>query len=123
RPFKEFLFQFKFIDLSASENPNLDPKEAALRLLKSSKLPSEEYQLGKTMVFLKQTGAKELTQIQRECLSSWEPLVSVLEAYYAGRRHKKQLLKKTPFIIRAQAHIRRHLVDNNVSPATVQPAF
>nr|5VT9_C Chain C, Myosin-A [Toxoplasma gondii]5VT9_D Chain D, Myosin-A [Toxoplasma gondii] len=31
--------------------------------------------------------------------------------------------KKTPFIIRAQAHIRRHLVDNNVSPATVQPAF
>ncbi|CBZ54561.1 hypothetical protein NCLIV_049900 [Neospora caninum Liverpool] len=123
RPFKEFLYQFKFIDLAASENPNLDPKEAAQRLITSSKLPREEYEIGKTMVFLKQTGAKELTQIQRDCLSAWEPVVSVLEAFYVRQRNKKQLMKRAPFIIRAQAHIRRHLVDNNVSPATVQAAF
>ncbi|PFH35758.1 myosin A [Besnoitia besnoiti] len=123
RPFSEFLYQFKFIDLSASENPNLSPKDAAQKLIDSSKISKDDYQIGKTMVFLKQIAAKELTQIQRECLSAWDPLISVIEAVYVKRRYKKMLTKRAPFIMRAQAHIRRHLVDSNVSPATVQKVF
>jgi len=118
RPFKEFLFQFKFIDLSITENPNLDPRTASEKLLQAAKVGGPEVAIGKTMVFLKQQAAKDLTKVQRERLSAWEPLVSVLEAAYAKKRYRRQVAKRIPHLTRVQAHIRRHLVDRNVTAPT-----
>lgn len=118
RPFKEFLFQFKFIDLSVSENPSLDGRTASEKLLKAANVGGADVAIGKTMVFLKQQAAKDLTKIQRESLSAWEPLVSVLEAAYAKKRYRRQVEKRIPHLTRVQAHIRRHLVDRNVTAPT-----
>ncbi|OXB71841.1 UNVERIFIED_CONTAM: hypothetical protein H355_013664, partial [Colinus virginianus] len=63
--------------------------------------------VGKTMVFLKQAAAKRLTQIQRECLSAWDPLVSVIEAVFLKKKYQRTFRNKAPFIVRTQAHIRR----------------
>ena len=64
-------------------------------------------QIGKTMVFLKQQAAKDLTKIQRERLSAWDPVVSVLEAACAKKRYRRQVVKQVPNLMRVQAHIRR----------------
>lgn len=65
------------------------------------------FQIGKTMVFLKQDGAKMLTQKQREALAAWSPLVCVMEACCLKERIKRELAKKARFLVRTQAHIRR----------------
>ncbi|KAL8437328.1 hypothetical protein Efla_004286 [Eimeria flavescens] len=123
RPFEDFLYQFKFIDLGICENPKYSPKEAAQALLDKAKIDKKEYQVGHTMVFLKQGAAKELTLLQRQCLSAWAPVVSLLEAYYMRQRLRKAIVKKQQFIIRTQAHIRRHIVDHSVSPPAIQKLF
>eukprot|EP00920_Eleutheroschizon_duboscqi_P009235 GHVT01021103.1.p1 GENE.GHVT01021103.1~~GHVT01021103.1.p1 ORF type:complete len:782 (-),score=166.30 GHVT01021103.1:722-3067(-) len=115
RVFKEFLFQFKFVDLGISENLNLDGATACRQLIASAGITDEKtYAIGKTMVFLRQEVAKELTKVQRERLSAWEPIVSIVEAVFIKRRYKAALTERVPSLIRVQAHIRRHLVDKGV---------
>ncbi|CDJ63030.1 hypothetical protein ENH_00032020 [Eimeria necatrix] len=123
RPFKDFLYQFKFIDLGICENPKLSPKEACEALLDKAKVSKNECQVGKTMIFLKQDAAKQLTLLQRQCLAAWTPVVNVLEACYLKLRLKKAIQKKQHYIIRTQAHIRRHIVDHNVTPAAITKLF
>ncbi|OEH74303.1 putative myosin A [Cyclospora cayetanensis] len=123
RPFKDFLYQFKFIDLGICENQSLSPKAASQALLEKAKATKGEYQIGSTMVFLKQGAAKHLTLIQRQCLAAWTPLVSVLEACYMRLRLAKAMSKKKHYIVRTQAHIRRHIVDHNVSPTSIEKLF
>ncbi|KAF8822282.1 myosin D [Cardiosporidium cionae] len=107
RPFNEFLFQFKFINLEVSENTNLDSAAACKQLFSCTNLAQTDYAIGKTMVFLKQQAAKDMTQLQREALAAWEPLVSVLESFYLKLRFKRKLESNMHSIIRIQAHIRR----------------
>ena len=45
RPFKDFLYQFKFIDLSISESSTLSPRQAAEALLEKAKADKKEYQV------------------------------------------------------------------------------
>lgn len=45
RPFKDFLYQFKFIDLGISENKALEPRVASERLIERCKLAKSEYQV------------------------------------------------------------------------------
>ncbi|CDI81904.1 Myosin, heavy polypeptide 1, skeletal muscle,adult, related, related [Eimeria acervulina] len=123
RPFKDFLYQFKFIDLGITENPSLSPRAACEALLEKAKVDSKSCQVGKTMVFLKQEGAKQLTLLQRQCLSAWTPIVAVLESVYMRFRLKQMLSKKQHYLVRAQAHIRRHIVDHNVSPPAITRLF
>lgn len=66
------------------------------------------YALGKTMVFLKPESAKYLVHLQRSRLSTWGPLVGVIEAIYVQRKLQS---KKQTFAIcsRICAHARRKL--------------
>eukprot|EP00922_Rhytidocystis_sp_ex-Travisia-forbesii_P048911 GHVS01072823.1.p1 GENE.GHVS01072823.1~~GHVS01072823.1.p1 ORF type:complete len:673 (-),score=82.08 GHVS01072823.1:358-2139(-) len=109
RPFSEFLFQFRFVDMGVSSNTKLDQREATQKLLDIAKIPKHDYAFGNTMIFLKQQAAKDMTQKQRECLSAWEPIVEILEAMYLRWRYRKEMAKRIPFVIRIQAHVRRAL--------------
>nr|AZL94460.1 myosin 2 [Nephromyces sp. MMRI]AZL94461.1 myosin 2 [Nephromyces sp. MMRI] len=111
RKFSEFLYQFKFINLSAYENTSLEGSVAASMLIESSGLAKNDFAIGKTMVFLKQQAAKDLTKLQRERLMAWEPIISVLEAYFLKQKHMKKLREVFPHVIRIQAHLRRQIVE------------
>ncbi|CDJ31473.1 LOW QUALITY PROTEIN: uncharacterized protein EMH_0067060 [Eimeria mitis] len=123
RPFKDFLYQFKFIDLGITESSTLAPRAACEALLEKAKVDKKQFQVGKSMIFLKQEAAKQLTLLQRQCLSAWSPLVAVLEAVYFRLRLRQLLAKKQRYLVRAQAHIRRHIVDHNVSPPAITRLF
>lgn len=45
RPFKDFLYQFKFIDLGITESKSLDPRVASEKLIERCKLAKGEYQV------------------------------------------------------------------------------
>lgn len=109
RVFQEFLYQFKFVDPGVADDPSLTASEKCTKILKNSELPSDAYAIGKTMVFLKQQGAKYLTRLQRERLSAMQPAVSLIEAVYLKCRYKREMKKKLIPFVRVQAHIRRHL--------------
>eukprot|EP00922_Rhytidocystis_sp_ex-Travisia-forbesii_P048912 GHVS01072824.1.p1 GENE.GHVS01072824.1~~GHVS01072824.1.p1 ORF type:complete len:839 (-),score=138.58 GHVS01072824.1:86-2602(-) len=117
RPFSEFLFQFRFVDVGLTGNPNVDGREATRKLLGQAKIDKADYAFGHTMIFMKQQAAKDMTKKQRECLAAWEPLVEVLEAMYLKKRYRKELAKRLPAAVRIQAHLRRQLVSRNIAPA------
>lgn len=106
RPFSEFLTQFQFLDLGISEDKTLEPKNAAEMMLAGSQLPKHDFQIGHTMVFLKQEAVKFLTIRQRELMAAWGPLISILEALYKRFTVKQQITRYTPSLVRVQAHIR-----------------
>lgn len=80
RPFEEFLFQYRFINLSVVNDKSLDPKEKTKCLLRSAKIDSG-WQVGQTMIFMKPAAMKEMAKRQRECLAAWTPLVELLEVH------------------------------------------
>eukprot|EP00921_Rhytidocystis_pertsovi_P020999 GHVQ01033545.1.p1 GENE.GHVQ01033545.1~~GHVQ01033545.1.p1 ORF type:complete len:823 (-),score=114.93 GHVQ01033545.1:582-3050(-) len=110
RPFPEFLFQFRFVNVGITGDKSISPKEATQKLLDSAKIPKGDYQFGNTMIFMKSNTAKEMTKKQREALSAWEPLVNIIEAIYLKKRYRKETKKNIPFAIRLQAHARKQLV-------------
>lgn len=109
RPFVEFLQQYKFINVSVADDTTMDPEAKAKKLIESSGLSSDMYKVGKTMMFLKQDGAKKLSQIQREKLAEWENCVSVIEAAILKCKFKQKIEENIPSLRRVQAHIRKRL--------------
>eukprot|EP00922_Rhytidocystis_sp_ex-Travisia-forbesii_P048908 GHVS01072820.1.p1 GENE.GHVS01072820.1~~GHVS01072820.1.p1 ORF type:complete len:827 (-),score=100.82 GHVS01072820.1:234-2714(-) len=109
RPFKEFLFQFRFVEMGLTSDPNVDQRAATQKLLDIAKISTSDYSFGKTMIFLKQQAAKNMTQKQRECLAAWEPLVAIIEAVYLKAKYKKAVEAHAPLIVRLQSHVRRAL--------------
>lgn len=110
RPFSEFTFQFRFVDLGTANSKTLDPRAMCQKLLDIGQIDKKQYAFGHTMIFLKQQGAKDMTKKQRECLAAWEPLAEIIEAVYLKRRYRREMRKKLPAAIRIQSHIRRQLV-------------
>nr|XP_027200343.1 myosin-A-like [Dermatophagoides pteronyssinus] len=106
RLFEEFCAQFKFLGLGIAEDKTLTHREAATQLLKKSNVPPSDFQLGKTMVFLKNSALKDLNLRQRELLAVWSPLVSVLENMYKTYKFRRMVRLNTPGLVRLQAHIR-----------------
>ncbi|GFE55860.1 myosin A [Babesia ovis] len=117
RPYEAFLEQYKYLDLSITNDKSLDPKTAAKRLIDSVGVRSNEYALGKTMMFLTQRLAKELTALQRQRLSVWEPITAMIDAWLSRQSAKKTLLSTVEDIVRLQAHLRRHIVQSRVTPS------
>ncbi|CXJ03190.1 myosin A [Plasmodium berghei] len=110
RTFDEFLYQFKFVDINTSENSALDSREKCNQILKISGLSDDMLKIGKTMVFLKQDGAKMLSKMQREKLVEWENCVSVIEAAIMKYKHKQNVENNVSSLMRVQAHIRKRMV-------------
>ncbi|ORM41105.1 Myosin-A [Babesia sp. Xinjiang] len=117
RPYESFLEQYKYVDLSITNDKSLDPKTASQRLLESVGVSKDQYALGKTMMFLTQKMAKELTVIQRQRLSIWEPITAILDAWISRQSAKQKLLSDVEDIVRLQAHLRRHIVHSRVTPS------
>eukprot|EP00922_Rhytidocystis_sp_ex-Travisia-forbesii_P048916 GHVS01072828.1.p1 GENE.GHVS01072828.1~~GHVS01072828.1.p1 ORF type:complete len:827 (-),score=102.51 GHVS01072828.1:226-2706(-) len=109
RPFHEFLFQFRFVDMGLTSDPKIDQRVGTQKLLNIAKIPTTDYAFGRTMIFLKQQAAKDMTQKQRECLAAWEPLVAIIEAVYLKAKYKKAVQSRVPLIVRLQSHVRRAL--------------
>ncbi|GIX63977.1 myosin A [Babesia caballi] len=120
RPYEAFLEQYKYIDLGITNDKSLDPKTAALRLIEAAGVKKDQYALGKTMMFLTQKTSKELTTIQRQRLSVWEPIAAMLDAWLMRQEAKRQLLSSLEDIVRLQAHLRRHIVHCKVTPSPDQ---
>lgn len=120
RPYEAFIEQYKYIDLGISNNKSLDPKTAGRMLLEAAGVKKDCYGLGKTMMFLTQKTAKDLTALQRQRLSIWEPITAMLDAWLMRQEAKKQLLSSVEDIVRLQAHLRRLIVDRKVTPSPDQ---
>ncbi|SBS87823.1 myosin A, putative [Plasmodium malariae] len=110
RTFEEFLYQYKFVDISAAENSSFDVKAKCAKILEISGLSTNMLKIGKTMVFLKQEGAKMLAKIQREKLVEWENCVNVIEAAILKHKYREKVNENIPSLQRVQAHIRKRLV-------------
>lgn len=110
RTFEEFLYQYKFVDIAAAEDSSVENQNKCVNILKLSGLSESMYKIGKSMVFLKQEGAKILTKIQREKLVEWENCVSVIEAAILKHKYKQKVNKNIPSLLRVQAHIRKKMV-------------
>lgn len=109
RPFSEFLFQFRFVDLGIAENKSQDPRDGAQKLLEKGQIDKKDFQIGKTMVFLKPQAMKDMARKQREAMSAWEPLVTVIEAMILKKSIQERLNETMPSLTRFQAHVRRRL--------------
>lgn len=109
RIYDEFLHQYKFVNISIAEDQSVENKKRCEQLIESSGLPKDMYRIGKTMVFLKQDGAKMLSKIQREKLVEWECCVSVIEAAILKCKYKQKIYEAVPSLKRVQAHIRKRL--------------
>lgn len=81
------------------------------RFMRASVSVAGTYALGKSMIFLKPESAKYLVHLQRSRLSTWGPLIGVIEAIYV---QKKLQTKKQAFSIcsRICAHARRKLTQH-----------
>lgn len=109
RIYTEFLHQYKFVNIAIAEDQSVEPQTRCKQLIESSGLSSEMYRIGRTMVFLKQEGAKELSRIQREKLVEWENCVSVIEAAILKCKYKQKIYDAVPSLKRVQAHVRKRL--------------
>eukprot|EP01071_Lankesteria_metandrocarpae_P005010 Lankesteria_metandrocarpae@DN3807_c0_g1_i1.p1 len=115
RPMKDFIFQFRFLDLGVSQNPNLDEKEAVLTLIKGAKVETG-FQMGKTMIFLKPVVAKELVTKQRDAMSSWKPLAAAVESLYKAYEERLKVLENEKIMMRVQAHCRKKIFGKVKAP-------
>lgn len=119
RPFKEFLLQYRFVNLGVAEDTSLEPAEASQRMLSGAKIAGSEWKIGRTMVFMKPQAMKDMQLRQREALAAWEPLVVVLEALYKKHLLRRIYLKHRDGLIRFQALTRRQLA-GKVQPPPVE---
>ncbi|KAK1443096.1 p-loop containing nucleoside triphosphate hydrolase [Babesia gibsoni] len=117
RPYEAFMDQYKYIDLGISNDKSLDPKTAALKIVEAAGIGKDSYGLGKTMMFLTQKAAKDLTALQRQRLSVWEPITTLFNAWLVRQEGKAKLMASVEEIVRLQAHLRRLIADRNVTPA------
>eukprot|EP01071_Lankesteria_metandrocarpae_P004194 Lankesteria_metandrocarpae@DN3423_c0_g1_i1.p1 len=116
RPFNEFLFQFKFVNLGVFENKTLEPSEATRKIFESAGIPKGAgWQIGKTMIFMIPDIMKLLATRQRERLASWDTVVAMLEAAFVRHKRSKLSQEVTPSAIRVQAHIRRIMTVRAIS--------
>lgn len=106
RPFEEFLFQYRFVDLGVAESKDFTARQASERLLKSAGI-STGWQIGKTMVFMKSEAVKEITRKQRQALASWTPLVEIIEAMAVKRLYRQKYDKFSEGLVRVQARCRQ----------------
>lgn len=109
RPFMEFIRQFRFIDLGIA-NKKSDARANAVELLRKAKIAQGDYQIGRTMVFLKSQAMKALTQRQRECMALWDPLVTILEAMALKKLNEESVQAAIPGLRRFQANVRRYVI-------------
>ncbi|KAK2194494.1 bifunctional P-loop containing nucleoside triphosphate hydrolase/Myosin head [Babesia duncani] len=116
RTFVDFIDQYKYINLGIAQSKE-DPRQIAKKLLESANVASDCYAFGKTMLFMTQKTAKELTKIQRERLSMWEPLADVIDALLWRIKERRNLLESVSDIVRLQAWFRRQIASAHVTPA------
>lgn len=107
RPFAEFVRQFRFIDLGIASRKTENPSVLAVQLLRKARIPESDYQIGRSMIFLKAHAVKNLTQRQRECMALWDPLVTILEAMILKKWNEKIFEASLPGLRRFQANVRR----------------
>eukprot|EP00921_Rhytidocystis_pertsovi_P005442 GHVQ01009377.1.p1 GENE.GHVQ01009377.1~~GHVQ01009377.1.p1 ORF type:complete len:867 (+),score=136.57 GHVQ01009377.1:255-2855(+) len=118
RPFEEFMYQFKYVDMGVCGNKSLDAKEKCIKLLDRCGISKGDYQIGKTMVFMKNTAPKEMMHKQREVMHAWMPVVNVLEAIMTRNSLRKEMKAREWKMDRLQWHCRKHLAVEEMRKAT-----
>lgn len=116
RPYEAFLEQYKYVDLGISNNKSLDPQTATKQILEAAGVKKDCYGLGKTMIFMTQKTAKDLTALQRQRLSIWEPITAMFDSWLSRKDAANKLISTMEDIVRLQAHLRRLIVDRKVTP-------
>eukprot|EP01069_Polyplicarium_translucidae_P007657 Polyplicarium_translucidae@DN3137_c0_g1_i2.p1 len=110
RPFDEFLFQYRFVDLGVATDTTLSPVDASKKLLQRAGV-DKGMAIGKSMVFMKPETMKFMAQKQREALAAWGPVVSILEAVQKRKIYRDDYYKRRAGpAARLQALARRKLV-------------
>ncbi|XP_075591230.1 myosin-A-like [Dermatophagoides farinae] len=108
RPFNEFLLQFKYLAISVEAPDLVEPKAIIIAIMQKYKIGKSDYQIGKTMVFVKKSSVKELVVQQREILSAWSSVVVLLESMYKVYQFEEAFKPKIKNLIRLQAHARAY---------------
>lgn len=116
RPFEQFLFQYRFINLGLANDTAMPAKERAEKMLHCAEI-KEGWQIGKSMVFMKPAAMKQITTKQRECLAAWVPVVEVLEALWMKTKYRRQYDKSATMLARIQARCRQRLAGKVKSPS------
>eukprot|EP00923_Selenidium_pygospionis_P035586 GHVN01062146.1.p1 GENE.GHVN01062146.1~~GHVN01062146.1.p1 ORF type:complete len:775 (+),score=114.99 GHVN01062146.1:497-2821(+) len=105
RPFADFCQQFRMLDIGLVDS-DMERKECSKRILERAGLKANEWELGKTMVFMKPEAMKMLAHRQREVMAAWSPTVNLIEAAYKRYRYREELKRLLPCHVRVQAHCR-----------------
>eukprot|EP00921_Rhytidocystis_pertsovi_P010940 GHVQ01017620.1.p2 GENE.GHVQ01017620.1~~GHVQ01017620.1.p2 ORF type:complete len:1212 (-),score=252.59 GHVQ01017620.1:6043-9678(-) len=114
RPFHEFLYQFKYVDLGIAEDNKLDEPSKCRELLKVAGVNKSDWQVGKTMLFMKTEAMKAIAAFQRQVMATWLPVVKIIEAMYLRKIYRKQQQAKAKDFVRIQSHIRKQMVTKSL---------
>eukprot|EP00922_Rhytidocystis_sp_ex-Travisia-forbesii_P025993 GHVS01038103.1.p1 GENE.GHVS01038103.1~~GHVS01038103.1.p1 ORF type:complete len:437 (-),score=61.94 GHVS01038103.1:194-1504(-) len=125
RPFHEFVYQFKYVDLGITGDDKLSDEKKTEKVLMRANIDKTGWQLGKTMVFLKQEATKAMSAYQRKVTLQWQPLVLIIEAMRMRQLLRKEKQKTTKNFVRLQSHIRKQIVTKelNEDPYIACPLF
>ncbi|KAH0487711.1 MAG: hypothetical protein KVP17_000767 [Porospora cf. gigantea B] len=116
RPFEDFLYQFRFVDMGAFSDKKGNPKENCLRMLASGGCEDpSQVQVGHTMVFLRRDALRAMSACLRDALAVWEPVVAVMEALYLLYARQQHFAAFTAHLTRVQAHTRKVLAISGTS--------
>eukprot|EP01056_Protomagalhaensia_sp_Gyna25_P005567 Protomagalhaensia_sp_Gyna_25__5566@NODE_760_length_2680_cov_63_492238_g596_i0_p1_GENE_NODE_760_length_2680_cov_63_492238_g596_i0NODE_760_length_2680_cov_63_492238_g596_i0_p1_ORF_typecomplete_len866_score208_02Myosin_head/PF00063_21/1_9e186TniB/PF05621_11/0_0065TniB/PF05621_11/76TniB/PF05621_11/1_3e04ABC_tran/PF00005_27/0_0049AAA_22/PF13401_6/0_091AAA_22/PF13401_6/9_1e02AAA_22/PF13401_6/2_2e03AAA_16/PF13191_6/0_12RNA_helicase/PF00910_22/4_7RNA_helicase/PF00910_22/2e02T2SSE/PF00437_20/0_2AAA_19/PF len=135
RPFGEFVYNYRYLNMAIADEMERcqDPakqRQLAVQMLdhmqtyfnnKDEFVEQKQWQLGKTMVFLKPDIAQNLMLIQRQAMEDWVPSVVLIEAMYKRHLMKQSMTRVLPPIVRVQALVRRQLTQAGSPLATYDP--
>nr|AAQ88311.1 myosin B [Gregarina polymorpha] len=130
RPFNEFVAQFRYINLDidsamkAATTPARQREVAQQLLTACSKLvepfnEGKQWQIGKTMVFLKPEVVQELMLLQRRLMEQYSPSVTFLDALIKAKYLRRTALQNAKRGTRLQALIRKRLTQAGKPTCTV----
>jgi len=104
RPFTEFLYQFRFVNMGLAASKEEASMAAAKQMLEEVGIPKDKWAIGRTMVFMKADAAKLMAHKQREALAAWQPLVVVIESAWTKIKYREKMSQVVPSLVRVQAH-------------------
>lgn len=138
RSFKDFVTQFRYLNLhldhemSMANGDATKEKEVAMQFIQHLAKchgaenfgEKKQWQMGKTMVFLKPEIAQATMLLLRQAMEDYAPCVNFIDALFKKRIARKALQARVGSLARLQARMRQRLVVGGTIPQTsIQPIF
>lgn len=111
--FEGCLRDYELLVLGGMVGDLSNPRDACKRLMENVGLAKDEFQVGKTKIFVRKSGLKALDIAKREILNRVKPLAVSLQACARGQIARDAFFGSRERIIRVQSLYRRYLMQKD----------